>query len=124
VSLARFGLIDRSTLDLPLHLALRSPERRLLGGLLGSLVWDWLQIDVLWVDAAERDRGYGRALLQRAEEVAQDAGCRHVPWTRSTSRRVASTRSKGMPYTVRSATSREGIRSSTCSRCCSEPGQA
>ena len=36
---------------------------RLLGGLLGSLVWDWLQIDVLWVDAAERGRGYGRALL-------------------------------------------------------------
>jgi GNAT superfamily N-acetyltransferase len=62
----------------PLQLALRSPEGRLLGGLLGSLLWDWLRIDVLWVDAAERGRGYGRALLQRAEEVAQDAGCRHA----------------------------------------------
>ena len=62
----------------PLHLALRSPEGRLLGGLLGSLVWDWLQIDVLWVDTAERGRGYGRALLQRAEEVAQGAGCWHA----------------------------------------------
>lgn len=62
----------------PLHLVLRSPEGRLLGGLLGSLVWDWLQIDVLWVDAAERGLGYGHALLQRAEEVAQDAGCRHA----------------------------------------------
>jgi GNAT superfamily N-acetyltransferase len=62
----------------PLHLALRSPDGRLLGGLLGSLVWDWLQIDVLWVDAAERGRGYGRALLQRAEEVAQGAGCWHA----------------------------------------------
>jgi hypothetical protein len=41
----------------PLHLGLRSPEGRLLGGLLGSLVWDWLQIDVLWVDTAERGRG-------------------------------------------------------------------
>jgi GNAT superfamily N-acetyltransferase len=62
----------------PVHLALRSLEGRLLGGLLGSLVWDWLQIDVLWVDAANRGRGYGRALLQRAEEIAQDAGCRHA----------------------------------------------
>ena len=61
-----------------LHLTLRSPEGRLLGGLLGSLVWDWLQIDALWVDAAERGRGYGRALLQRAEELAHDDGCRHV----------------------------------------------
>jgi hypothetical protein len=47
----------------PLHRALRSPKGRLLDGLLGSLVWDWLQIDVLWVEAAERSRGYGRALL-------------------------------------------------------------
>jgi GNAT superfamily N-acetyltransferase len=61
-----------------LHLALRSPEGRLLGGLLGCLVWDWLQVGALWVEASERGRGYGRALLLRAEEVAQDAGCRHA----------------------------------------------
>ena len=104
----------------PLHLALRSPEGRLLGRLLGSLVWDWLQVDALWVDAPERGRGYGRALLQRRRRLRKMPVAGTSAWTRSTSRRVASTRSKGMSCTVRSATSREGIRSSTCSRRCSE----
>jgi ribosomal protein S18 acetylase RimI-like enzyme len=38
-------------------------------------VWDWLQIDTLWVDEAARGRGHGRALVQRAEQIARERGC-------------------------------------------------
>lgn len=62
----------------PLRLVLRAGPGRILGGLLGSFVWDWLQVDALWVEESERGRGYGSALLRRAERVAWDAGCRHA----------------------------------------------
>jgi GNAT superfamily N-acetyltransferase len=55
-------------------LVLRSDEGRVVGGLLGSTVWDWLQIDTLWVDDAVRGRGHGRALITRAEQIALGCG--------------------------------------------------
>ena len=51
-----------------LRLVLRGADGGLLGGLLAALVWDWLQIDVLWVAEAARGRGHGSALLRRAEQ--------------------------------------------------------
>ena len=50
-------------------------DGRVIGGLLGSTVWDWLQIDTLWIDEAERGRGHGRALMARAEQIARERGC-------------------------------------------------
>ena len=62
----------------PVTLVLRSDDGRVIGGLLGSTVWDWLQIDTLWVDDAARGRGHGRALVARAERVARERGCRNA----------------------------------------------
>jgi GNAT superfamily N-acetyltransferase len=45
------------------------------GGLVGFIAWQWLTVDLLWVDESLRGQGYGRALLQRAEQVAREAGC-------------------------------------------------
>lgn len=61
----------------PVTLVLRSDDGRVIGGLLGSTVWDWLQIDTLWVDDAARGRGHGRALVARAEGIARERGCRN-----------------------------------------------
>src|SRR5690348_6009721 len=60
----------------PVRLVVRCAENgRVIGGLLGSTVWDWLQIDVLSVAEDKRGQGYGRALIQRAEEIALERGC-------------------------------------------------
>ena len=49
-------------------------QRKLIGGLFGDLVWDWLHIESLWVDEAYRGRGVGGALMRRAEEMARTQG--------------------------------------------------
>jgi len=46
----------------PLAAVLRDADGTLRGGLLGSTLWDWLQVDVLWVDDSLRRRDGGRAV--------------------------------------------------------------
>jgi GNAT superfamily N-acetyltransferase len=79
------GLIDHaaeSGIDPRNHRALtifaKDELGGLVGGLLGETVWGWLQVKQLWVAAAHRGRGYGKALLQAAEREAQRRGCHHV----------------------------------------------
>lgn len=56
-------------------LYLRDTEKVICGGLVGFLAWQWLSVDLLWVDESLRGQGYGAAILERAERVARDAGC-------------------------------------------------
>jgi GNAT superfamily N-acetyltransferase len=51
----------------------------LVGGLSGSLYWDWLFVAALWVHASRRGQGAGKALLAAAEDHAAAAGC-HSVW--------------------------------------------
>lgn len=62
---------------LPLTFLARS-EGIIRGGLLGGTGWNWLYVDVLWVDEACRGKGYGSALLAAAEKEAQTRGCSGV----------------------------------------------
>ena len=57
-----------------LALAIREGEE-LLGGLFAEIVWNALHIDMLWVTAEHRRQGYGRSLVQRAEEFGRERGC-------------------------------------------------
>ncbi len=61
-----------------ISLVLRSADGQAVGGLLGSTIWDWLQIDTLWVCQAERRRGHGRVLVTRAEMLARARGCQNA----------------------------------------------
>ncbi|MFL6675251.1 MAG: GNAT family N-acetyltransferase [Massilia sp.] len=45
------------------------------GGLLGATYLGWLQVQVLWLADEVRGHGYGRALLDIAEEEACRRGC-------------------------------------------------
>ena len=61
----------------PLTLAARAGTA-LVGGLVGETGWEWLHVDLLWVDDAYRGRGIGRRLLLAAEAEAARRGCRQA----------------------------------------------
>ncbi|MEZ4731217.1 MAG: GNAT family N-acetyltransferase [Caldilineaceae bacterium] len=62
----------------PLILAVLHRDGEVVAGLLGKLLRGWLQVDMLWVAESLRGRGYGAGLMQRAEAIAIDEGCRSV----------------------------------------------
>ena len=62
----------------PLRIFLRDTQNRVAGGLLGSIYWGWCSIDYLWVSDEFRGQGYGKTLLEAAEEEARKQGCKNV----------------------------------------------
>lgn len=46
----------------------------LVGGICGSVYWNGLEIDTLWVDAKHRGSGIGSRLLSEAESFARENG--------------------------------------------------
>lgn len=62
----------------PLDIYLRDDQGELLGGLVASTYWNWLDIDDLWIHARLRRQGYGRQLLQMAEQEAMRRQCEHA----------------------------------------------
>ena len=55
-----------------------------VGVLTADLLWDWLYIDELWVDEAQRGRGLGKRLMQQAEGYAREKGLSGLwLWTQS-----------------------------------------
>jgi GNAT superfamily N-acetyltransferase len=61
-----------------LALFARDAAGRIRGGLLGEIGWEWLHVQILWLDEAYRGRGYGSQLLATAEREARTHGCRGV----------------------------------------------
>ncbi|KFC73242.1 Acetyltransferase precursor [Bosea sp. LC85] len=62
----------------PLALSLRDEGGRIVGGLIGELKWQWLYVDLFWIDEMHRGAGHGEALLRMAEQEARDAGARGI----------------------------------------------
>lgn len=42
----------------------------LVGALTADMLWDWLYIDELWTDESVRGQGFGKKLMQQAEQYA------------------------------------------------------
>lgn len=58
-----------------LVVTLRDQDQTLVGGLVGATYLGWLQVHALWVREELRGKGYGDALLKKAEEEALRRGC-------------------------------------------------
>lgn len=48
--------------------AVRNEQGRVMAGLIGSCIWDWLHVNVIWVASELRGTGMGSRLLIKAEE--------------------------------------------------------
>ena len=48
----------------------KDDNNRVIGGLRGKLMWDWLYIEALWVAEEAGNQGIGSRLLTMAEELA------------------------------------------------------
>ncbi|MCB9421225.1 MAG: GNAT family N-acetyltransferase [Ardenticatenaceae bacterium] len=53
---------------------IHGPNQEVLGGIIGATYWEWLYVDLLWIQEELRGRGYGHRLLTLAEEEARQRG--------------------------------------------------
>jgi ribosomal protein S18 acetylase RimI-like enzyme len=60
----------------PLAAFMRDAAGQLIGGLLASTYWGWLDIDELWIAEGWRGQGHGRTLMVMVEKAAMGRGCR------------------------------------------------
>jgi GNAT superfamily N-acetyltransferase len=61
-----------------LTLSVRDEHGRLIAGLDGELHWNAFYLATLWVHEDHRGRGYGTALIERAEEEVRAHSCEVV----------------------------------------------
>ena len=71
----------RSVEPTPLDILIRDAAGEIVGGLIASTYWGWLEVNVLWIAEGLRRHGYGRTLLRLAEAEARTRGCSHVMLT-------------------------------------------
>jgi ribosomal protein S18 acetylase RimI-like enzyme len=64
-----------------LDIVIRNEAGEILGGLIASTYWGWLEVNVLWIAEGLRRLGHGRTLLRMAEAEARACGCLHVMLT-------------------------------------------
>jgi GNAT superfamily N-acetyltransferase len=62
----------------PVQVCLRNAEGDTFGGVLGFTLWDWLEIEELWIWEGVRGHGWGRKLLDTIEAAARERGCKHA----------------------------------------------
>lgn len=60
----------------PFAYFIRDDQGIIKGGCNGNIGYDWLYVDQLWVDESLRGQGYGTALMQAAEKLANEHQCK------------------------------------------------
>jgi len=55
----------------------KTPGGEIVGGVIAATYWDWLYINLMWVQEDLRGQGFGRRLLELAEEEGRQRGARN-----------------------------------------------
>lgn len=59
----------------PLNLILKDVAGNMLGGILASTYWNWVEIDYFYIPEELRGKGLGSSLLKTVETIALQRGC-------------------------------------------------
>ena len=59
-------------------IVLKDDNGVILGGLLGAIYWDWLDLQTFWIHESLRHQGYGTKMLKLAEDMAQKHNAPHI----------------------------------------------
>ena len=62
----------------PLAVFARDRDRTILAGVIGTVNWNWLHVNLVWVSETLRRTGLGRRLMAEIECVAVERGCTHA----------------------------------------------
>lgn len=57
---------------------LQDPEKKVVGGVIGLVYWDWFAIDLMYIQDPFRGQGYGTQLLKLAEDEARAMDVKHI----------------------------------------------
>ncbi|MDD3831742.1 MAG: GNAT family N-acetyltransferase [Clostridia bacterium] len=66
------GLLSKPGIDINLYI---KDGDKIIGAILCDSFNMCLYIDVLWLDETYRGKGYGKALISKAEQLAKEHGC-------------------------------------------------
>ena len=58
----------------PLCFLMHDAADEVVGGAIGVTYWDWLHVNLMWVEEALRGQGYGSRLLAALEDAARGQG--------------------------------------------------
>ncbi len=58
--------------------AIQSQDQDIVGGVIAAIYWDWLYIDLMWIQEELRGRGFGTRLLTLVEDEAKQRGAKHA----------------------------------------------
>lgn len=61
-----------------INLCLKDDQDEIIAGLNSAVCWNWMEIDILWVDDDHRGQGLGKRLLQEAEQIARSKNCTFI----------------------------------------------
>lgn len=84
VEYVRRKLIEYNAINTPsevpqryeeVNILLKDDCGNILGGMLAIVMWNFMHVDIIWIDEAVRGKGYGSQLLRLAEENALVRGC-------------------------------------------------
>ncbi len=53
-------------------------DGQIVAGLTGGTYWNWMYIELFWVDEKARKSGLGTEILEKAEAIAVCRGCRNA----------------------------------------------
>jgi len=61
-----------------INLCIKDEDEVIIAGLNSAICWNWMEIDILWVDDNYRRQGFGKRLLEEAERIARSKDCTFI----------------------------------------------